>query len=251
MGSLTKCGTSGSMVNIKNQGAREVCKPRRTNRFFETPLFHVYLNRPPTTHLPQVASGMRLLAIVACLASTAFAQETGTIYGRLRDPSGAAVAGARVDATIIERGTTCSATTKAIGQQFCWLILVGGYEIQAQASGFQQLRRSPITLDANQNVPVAAGLVLCSITQSVIITADVPAVESRLPILGTLMTKAGSWTCPSTGRTSSRWPALLPCAPQVASPHTFTEDCSDLTSSSNHPGLSEKGGCHGKRSNRT
>src|SRR5207237_1451864 len=94
-----------------------------------------------------------LAALSALLLSgTCMAQGNGVIYGTVTDPSGAGVAGAKVEAFLIGRGTTRTGTTSASGEYVFPAMPIGAWEIRVTAAGFQQFRRPAVTLDANQNV---------------------------------------------------------------------------------------------------
>ncbi len=181
---------------------------------------------------------MRYLSLSFCVwlvvlgvAGVLFAQGTGTIYGNVTDPSGAAVAGAKVEATLTERGTARVVTTGADGHYVFSLMPVGTYEIRVEASGFRQFRRTAVTLDASQNVRLDAQLLLGSITESVTITANATSVESRSAMMGSLIEDRRLTELPINGRNVIDLVSLLPGVSQVSAPQTFTGDRSGPTAS--------------------
>src|SRR5271165_4362663 len=99
----------------------------------------------------------RVLLLTLVLPGLCLAQGTGTIYGTVTDPSGAAIAGAKVEAVLTDRGTTRDGSTGATGEYVFSAMPIGAYEIRVSATGFQQSRRT-VTLDANQNVRADAAL---------------------------------------------------------------------------------------------
>jgi outer membrane receptor protein involved in Fe transport len=168
-------------------------------------------------------------AIAMCLGATAFAQGTGTIYGSVTDPSGAAVSGARVEASLTERGTTRTVTTEANGQYVFSTLPIGTYEIRVTASGFQQFHRAAVTLDANDNVRLDAALAVGSVNESITIMAEAPLVDSRSAVVGSLIEGRRLTDLPTNGRNVISLAALLPGASQVSAPQTFTGDRSGPT----------------------
>ena len=81
------------------------------------------------------------LVVLLCSASAAVAQEvTATITGTATDPSGAAVAGAKVTAKSVERGITFSAVTNESGLYRIGQLPVGSYELRVEKDGFQTSR---------------------------------------------------------------------------------------------------------------
>ena len=86
----------------------------------------------------------KLAAAFLCAAAAALAQGTGTILGDVTDPSGSAVAGANVTATLVERGTTRVVTTGPDGSYVMPVLGIGTYTIQIAAPGFKTLTRDGI-----------------------------------------------------------------------------------------------------------
>jgi hypothetical protein len=172
---------------------------------------------------------LRLYATAMCFAATAFSQGTGTIYGSITDPSGGVVPGAKLDATLTQRGMTRSVKTGANGQYVFSALPIGAYEIRVAADGFQQSRRESVTLDANQNVRIDVVLAVGSASQSMTVTAEPPLVDSRSPTLGTLIDDRRLVDLPTNGRNIISLTAVLPGASQVSAPQTFTGDRSGPT----------------------
>ncbi len=163
------------------------------------------------------------------LAGGCLAQDTGTIYGTVTDPSGAGVAGAQVKAVLIERGTARNTTTGATGEYVFSLMPIGKYEIQVTAAGFQQFRRESITLNANENVRADAALTLGSTRESITVTGEAPLVDSRSAVMGTLIDDRRLTELPTNGRNIISLASLLPGASDVSAPQTFTGDRSGPT----------------------
>src|SRR5690242_6128284 len=105
----------------------------------------------------------KLAASLVCLmlgAASAFGQTSamnGEISGTVTDPSGAAVAGATVNATNTVTGYKLSTKTADTGLYRLTLLPLGTYEIEVQASGFGAAKRTgvPVTVGATASVDVA------------------------------------------------------------------------------------------------
>ena len=91
-----------------------------------------------------------LFVALACLPVAWGQQVTATITGRITDPSGAAVANAKVTATSVERGIQYPTTTNADGYFNLQYLLVGTYNVKVENPGFQTATQSNITLQMNQ-----------------------------------------------------------------------------------------------------
>jgi outer membrane receptor protein involved in Fe transport len=166
-----------------------------------------------------------LFCLVMCFAAAPLlAQSTGTIFGTVTDPSGAAVPGAKVDAVLIERGTLRSTTTDAVGEYTFALMPIGAYEIRVENAGFAEFKRSPITLDANQSVKVDAQLAMRGTAQSVTVNANVAQVDTRTATLGTLVDGNRIVDLPLNGRTVFGFMQLLPGATGLSAPQIYTGD---------------------------
>src|SRR5690349_19849150 len=99
--------------------------------------------------LLQVFIGLTLICLL--VASFAWSQEvTASITGKVTDPSGAAVANAKVTATDTDRGTVWPTVTNAEGVYDLPRLPVGNYAVKVEAPGFQAAQQSKLTLVLNQ-----------------------------------------------------------------------------------------------------
>ena len=81
----------------------------------------------------------------------AWAQEvTASITGTVTDPSGAAVGGATVTATSVERGITYTAQTNDSGLYRIAQLPVGTYELKVEKAGFALASHPAFVLTLNQ-----------------------------------------------------------------------------------------------------
>src|SRR5689334_2711543 len=96
------------------------------------------------------------MAAVALLslffALPAFAQIAGQLQGRIVDPSGAVVAGARVTLTNLATNAGISTSTTGSGDYIFVNVLPGTYRVDVSAKGFSSLARSGITVVTGKSV---------------------------------------------------------------------------------------------------
>ena len=88
--------------------------------------------------LERVSPGRSLLTrilVILALSITAHAQATATLLGRVVDPNGASVAGAKITATNHATGINRVGETDREGNYAIPALPVGDYEIEVQASG--------------------------------------------------------------------------------------------------------------------
>jgi hypothetical protein len=119
-----------------------------------------------------------LAAFALLLASTTFAQIAADLRGRVLDPSGAAVANARVELTETSTNIRQTTITSSSGDYVFTQLNPGSYSIDVTATGFQQLNRTGITLSVGQTVGVDLVLTIGS-QQTVTVNADAPLLQSQ------------------------------------------------------------------------
>jgi hypothetical protein len=112
--------------------------------------------------------------------SAAFAQETvhlASVSGRVTDPSGAVIAGARVTARQTETNLTATAQTDSEGRFRLPYLKVGPYEITIGQDGFASTtRRLTLTVGAAFDLPIA--LALATMESDVTVTAPAIVLEA-------------------------------------------------------------------------
>src|SRR4051812_8460317 len=93
--------------------------------------------------------------IAMLLASTTLTAQvggSGTIQGTVTDPTGASLPGANVTATNLATGVTTARQTTAAGFYVLSPLQPGDYSVKVEASGFQTLTQSHLTVAALQTV---------------------------------------------------------------------------------------------------
>ncbi len=161
---------------------------------------------------------------VLALAGTVLAQNTGTIYGTVSDPSGLGIPGAAVTATHANRGATRSARTGSQGEYILPLLPAGTYNLHVEASGFKTFQQQGITLSPNANVRADAGLEIGSVAESIRVTGEATLVDSRSSTVGTLIDPRRVVELPIDGRNVVGLAVLLPGVSNISAPQTFTGD---------------------------
>lgn len=121
-----------------------------------------------------------LLAAFMLLADCPFmhAQAVGAITGMVTDPSGAVIPGAKVTATRVETGVSQSTLTSGGGTYTIPSLVVGTYNVVAEAQGFKSGAATGITLDVAQQRAVDFKLVLAGVTATVEVTAAPPLLDT-------------------------------------------------------------------------
>src|SRR2546423_14349047 len=89
------------------------------------------------------------LVVISLISSSALGQVTsGTIFGSIKDPSGAYVRGATVTVVNPENGLARTVTTSDSGEFVAPGLYPGSYSIVVEAASFKKLEKSGLVLSA-------------------------------------------------------------------------------------------------------
>jgi hypothetical protein len=121
-----------------------------------------------------------LVAVISlCLALPGYAQVLyGSLTGNVVDPSKAAVPGVEIRLTNSLTGVTQKAVTDGQGAYRFPNIQSGTYQVECAAAGFRGFRRTGIEVPANEVVRVDVGLELGETSQSVMVAAESPLLQT-------------------------------------------------------------------------
>src|SRR6202161_2015432 len=139
------------------------------------------------------------LALALCLPLPA-QTTTGQILGSVTDPTGAGIAGAAVLVTDTQHGTTRAATTGPSGDFAVPDLEPGIYKIRAEAKGYRTVERPNIVIEVAQDLRVDMSLPTGQVTETVVVTDEVPLVDSVSSTLGGTLSNAEINDLPLNGR---------------------------------------------------
>src|SRR5437016_3826386 len=120
---------------------------------------------------------MRVLVTTLLLAGSTRAQFTGNIQGIVSDPSGAAIAQAKVAFENLGNHISATTTTDGAGGYRFLSLAPGSYKISVEAAGFSRAETT-VTLETNQNLNVPVSLKVGTASQSVTVTAEAPLLNT-------------------------------------------------------------------------
>src|ERR1700757_2227561 len=120
------------------------------------------------------------VTMLAVLLGTAFGQSTnsGDIRGVVTDSTGAAVPGVNVTVQNVNTGVSKVYVTNNDGVYDTSSIVAGTYKITFAKTGFSELIRSSVTLNA-ENTTVNAQLAIGTVTEQVVVNLDVPLLKTE------------------------------------------------------------------------
>src|ERR1700704_6152700 len=161
--------------------------------------------------------GFLVAAVVLLICSQLFAGVTASISGTVKDPSGAAIAGATVTATNTETGISQTQTTNGQGFYSFQSLPLGKYTIDVQEKGFKAYRQRDLTLDVNSALLVDVTLPVGQTTEKVEGAADALHVETITSQMGEVIEGKRMTDVPLLTRSYTDLLALQPGVVSTAS----------------------------------
>jgi hypothetical protein len=153
------------------------------------------------------------LAVLVILVGAGRVQgqgQTATISGTAMDPSGGALAGARVQVTNVGTNITQSTTTDPQGRYTIAQLPVGTYRVEASLSGFKNVVHAGVTLSVGSTLVVDFSLPVGEVTQTVNVESDVSRVETETSEVSTLISPQQMRDLPLNGRNFEQLITLAP-----------------------------------------
>ncbi|HXN22898.1 MAG TPA: TonB-dependent receptor [Candidatus Dormibacteraeota bacterium] len=152
-----------------------------------------------------------LLAFFA-YAAVCHAQGLGSIVGRVTDPSGAAMASAKVTVTQEGTGLSRGAASDPDGLFVIPSLPPASYIMIVEAPGFSIARQTGITLLADQTLTVNMTVKLGSTTEILTVTADQVQVDTSTSTLKQVIEQERIIELPLNGRNAAELTLLVPGA---------------------------------------
>jgi hypothetical protein len=169
---------------------------------------------------------------------SAFAQtQTGEIFGRVNDRTGAVLPGATVTISGEALLQPQSTVTASSGSYRFPNLLIGIYTVTFELGGFKKMIRTDVRIQAGFNAEVNARLELSTVEETVTVTGESPIVDTRSNTLGTNFGKE-----------------LLEAIPSARDPWVILEQTPGMVMSVQNVGGNASGqqasfGAHGSTSN--
>jgi len=139
------------------------------------------VSAPPPQARLKPGRGLKAAPLWCCLLlapALLLGQEvTGTIGGRVRDATAAAIADAEVTVLHAETGAARKGLTKADGAYLFPALPIGAYQIAVTRAGFKKALRSGIELHVGDHLVLDLGLEIGDLAQEVSVVADAPQVQ--------------------------------------------------------------------------
>src|ERR1700676_5536656 len=134
----------------------------------------------------------------------------GTIQGGVFDQSGGAVAGSAVTVTDVARGLSRNLLADSAGEFVASSLNPGTYTVRATANGFKAVEHSGVLVEVGQNIRVDLVLQPGEQSQTVTVTAEIPAINTTDATLGGTVSNTDINSLPLNGRNFDRLLQLRP-----------------------------------------
>lgn len=156
----------------------------------------------------------RSLGIILCALSlwtvAASCQSTGTIVGKVSDPSGASIPGSVVTATNAATGLDRSTAALEDGSYTLRVLPPGSYRVSATQPGFQTVTRTGVKVSIDESVRVDIELPVGEVSTDVTVSAAPPLVETTQASLGLTIDNRKIVDLPLNGRNFAQLGTLMP-----------------------------------------
>jgi hypothetical protein len=160
-----------------------------------------------------------LTAILGFAASLLVAQSyQGGVRGSVDDPAGAAIPGARVTLTNDGTGEVKAAVTNNDGGFEFTQLIPATYTLIAESPSFKKFERKNITVGTQEFVIVDVKLEVGAVTESVLVTTEVPLVETANASQGQVLDNQKLVDLPNLGRNPFMMSKLSANVVQVGPP---------------------------------
>ncbi|HEX4165465.1 MAG TPA: carboxypeptidase-like regulatory domain-containing protein, partial [Bryobacteraceae bacterium] len=152
-----------------------------------------------------------LVALIASFSPNAAAQQVfGSIIGTVTDPSGSAVANAKVTVADVTKGTSSEVMTNDAGQYSKGQLIPDQYTVTVEAPGFQKVVSNALTVQVDQATQFNASLQVGNVDQTVEVTAAAPLLQTDRADVAQTFTSQQISQIPSIGRNLQAFELLQP-----------------------------------------
>ena len=160
----------------------------------------------------RLARSLGLSAVLALLLPIVLVAQidTGTIVGRVKDPSGAVLPGVSVTATQEDTGVVATTVTNDRGEFVFPGQKVGRYTVAAELQGFKKANYTGVRLSVQDRLQLDFELGVGALTESVTVTGRAELLQTQSADIGTVVDERTVRDLPLLGRRYSELAFLVP-----------------------------------------
>lgn len=134
----------------------------------------------------------------------------GSLYGTVTDASGAAIPGATVTVTDLQKNTTQKLTTNGSGSWTADHLVPDTYQVRVEAASFASSQSQPLDIHADMGQKVDVQLNAAGASQTVSVTAEAPALETDRADVSTVLDARAITNLPNFQRNFTSFLLLTP-----------------------------------------
>ena len=165
------------------------------------------------------------VSLFVAAGTNAHAQQVfGNIIGTVTDPSGSAVANAKVTITDVTKSTSSDVTTNESGQYSKGQLIPDQYKVTIEAPGFTKVVSSELTVQVDQATQFNATMQVGNVEQTVEVTAAAPLLQTDRADVAQTFTSAQISQLPSIGRNLQAFTLLNPGTVSTGWQHAADEN---------------------------
>jgi hypothetical protein len=154
---------------------------------------------------------LAVLAAALALTSYGWAQNaTGTIDGRVTDPSGSAIPGAAVTVENTATNVKLKAPTNSEGRFYQRYLLPGAYTVTVEKAGFERYIQTGIQLDIEQTITLTVPMKVGDVASSVEVSANSAQLSTESSTVTTTISQKSVLELPLQGRNPYSLATLVP-----------------------------------------
>lgn len=132
----------------------------------------------------QAMAAVFLAALTSMVLPAQSQDARGNIVGRVLDPTGAVVPGVEVRVVSDNTGVAVATKTNEAGNYVLPFLMPGMYTVSAEVQGFRKFERKNVQVRVNENVALDIQMTVGEVTESVVVTAESPLLQTSDSSLG-------------------------------------------------------------------
>ncbi len=179
---------------------------------------------PRKTHGMRIAIAMCALFVVAPGSNAAAQAVYGSIGGVVKDASGAAMPGATVTVTSVDRKTVDTVVTNESGFYVKDRLLPGLYEVKAELTGFKTAVLPEVRVSVDTQTPINFDLQVGAVTEQIEVTGGSPLLKTDRADVSTNFDSKQITDLPVLDRNFTKFILLTPGTQQLGWQHAASEN---------------------------
>jgi hypothetical protein len=177
-----------------------------------------------TSRICNNLSRFKIAGLIAALAFfTGSVWGQSTLTGLVSDPSGAAIAGAQIQARNLNTNINRTTVTNEKGYYTISALTPGTYSVQVAASGFTELTRTGVVMGENQDLRLDLAVTLGAQKTTVEVNSQAPALQQETSAVSTSLDQHPIQNLPLNGRNLTGLVALSPAVRAIGAFGSYTQ----------------------------